>query len=141
MENTRGFLETLGVHEPMKTEMLATKDWHHEFLRLTCDQICLKATTRFFPGGVMMRRGEQWQLDLTATGLGHVRGITTELNNTLLHCIKVNEKNIAIKQKVSGDFMIYECDVDGDMASRMKMIMVLDHDLNQDITLDHFVHH
>ena len=52
------------------------------------------------------------------------QGVTTELKNTLLHGIKYGEKMINIKEKVSGDFLIIECEVDGRLDSRVKVVMV-----------------
>ena len=39
-------------------------------------------------------------------------------------CLKIGLMTINIKEKVSGDFMIMECDVDGNLMTKMKMIMI-----------------
>ena len=52
------------------------------------------------------------------------QGVTTELKNTIQHGIKYGEKLINIKEKVSGDFLIVECEVDGRLDSRVKVVMV-----------------
>ena len=50
--------------------------------------------------------------------------MATEVKKTLLICLKVGAMTINIKEKVSGDFMIAELDVDGTLMTKMKMIMV-----------------
>ena len=52
------------------------------------------------------------------------QGIATEINKTLMVCLKIGLMTINIKEKVSGDFMIMECDVDGNLMTKMKMIMI-----------------
>ena len=49
--------------------------------------------------------------------------MATEVKKTLLICLKVGAMTINIKEKVSGDFMIAELDVDGTLMTKMKMIM------------------
>ena len=50
--------------------------------------------------------------------------IATELKTTMMICMKLGLKTITIKEKISGDFMIQECDVDGCAVSKMKVVMV-----------------
>ena len=52
------------------------------------------------------------------------QGIATEINKTLMVCLKIGLMTINIKEKVSGDFMIMEYDVDGNLMTKMKMIMI-----------------
>ena len=52
------------------------------------------------------------------------KGIATELKTTMMICMKLGLKTITIKEKISGDFMIQERDVDGCAASKMKVVMV-----------------
>ena len=47
-----------------------------------------------------------------------------EMQKTMMICMKMGMKTITIKEKISGDFMILECDVDGCAASKMKVVMV-----------------
>ena len=53
-----------------------------------------------------------------------LQGVTTELKDTLMHAIKYGEKLINVKEKVTGDFLIMECEVDGRLGSRLKVVMV-----------------
>ena len=53
-----------------------------------------------------------------------LQGIATEINKTLMVCLKIGVMTINIKEKVSGDFMIMECDVDGNLMTKMKMVMI-----------------
>jgi len=52
------------------------------------------------------------------------QGIATEINKTLMVCLKIGVMTINIKEKISGDFMIMECDVDSNLMTKMKMIMI-----------------
>ena len=52
------------------------------------------------------------------------QGIATEINETLMVCLKMGLMTINIKEKISGDFMIMEFDVDGNLMTKMKMIMI-----------------
>jgi len=53
-----------------------------------------------------------------------LQGIATEMKKTMMICMKLGTKTITIKEKISGDFMIQECEVDGCLASKMKVVMV-----------------
>lgn len=68
-------------------------------------------------GGIYLPLFNQW-LSLSS------QGIATELKTTMMICIKLGPKTISIKEKISGDFMIQESDVDGCAASKMKVVMV-----------------
>ena len=46
------------------------------------------------------------------------------MKKTMMICMKLGTKTITIKEKISGDFMIQECEVDGCAASKMKVVMV-----------------
>ena len=52
------------------------------------------------------------------------QGIATEMNKTLMVCLKIGAMTINIKEKISGDFMIMECNVDGHLMTQMKMVMI-----------------
>lgn len=51
-----------------------------------------------------------------------MQGIATEINKTLMVCLKIGGITINITEKISGDFMIMECDVDARLMTKMKMI-------------------
>ena len=54
-----------------------------------------------------------------------LQGIATEMKKTMMICMKLGTKTITIKEKISGDFMIQESDVDGCApSSKMKVVMV-----------------
>ena len=42
----------------------------------------------------------------------------------MMICMKLELKTITIKEKITGDFMIHECIVDGCAASKMKVVLV-----------------
>ena len=44
------------------------------------------------------------------------------MKKTMMTCIKLGMKTITMKEKISGDFMIQECDMEGYTASGMKSI-------------------
>ena len=46
------------------------------------------------------------------------------MNKTLMVCLKIGAMTINIKEKISGDFMIMECNVDGHLMTKMKMTMI-----------------
>jgi len=69
-----------------------------------------------------MKIGEHWEFDMP--DLGKATGIATEMKKTMMICMKLGTKTITIKEKISGDFMIQECEVDGCLASKMKVVMV-----------------
>ena len=45
------------------------------------------------------------------------------MKNTMMICLKLGLKKIIIKEKISGDFLVRECDVDDCPASKMNTIM------------------
>ena len=53
-----------------------------------------------------------------------LQGIASEIDKTLMVCLKIGAITINIKEKISGDFMIMECDVDANMMTKMKMITI-----------------
>merc|ERR1719222_1604548 len=86
-------------------------------------QILLKTNSKFLPAELTIKMGEPWDCDLP--DLGKAAGIAKELKTTMMICMKLGLKTITIKEKISGDFMIQERDVDGCAASKMKVVMVL----------------
>ena len=109
----------------------------------------LKTNSKFFPGKLTMKIGEHWECEMPDLGKATVschdnilvvtlmatmlkilslrvsfQGIVTEMKKTMMICMKLGMKTITIKEKISGDFMIQECDVDGCAASKMKVVMV-----------------
>merc|ERR1711881_781810 len=65
-----------------------------EMKRLGGGKISTKSSSKFMPGENIMKLGEQWEIEMP--GLG----------------------------KVTGDFIVEECEVDGNIASQMKQILV-----------------
>jgi len=120
-EGESGFLDACGEPEPMKREIMASRDCH-EMVRLGYGKILLKTNSKFLPAELTINMGEPWDCDLP--DLGKATGIATELKTTMMICMKLGLKTITIKEKISGDFMIQECDVDGCAASKMKVVMV-----------------
>jgi len=120
-EGEFGFLDACGEPEPMKSEIMAARDCH-EMMRLGYGKILLKTNSKFFPGELTMKIGEHWEFDMP--DLGKATGIATEMKKTMMICMKLGTKTITIKEKISGDFMIQECEVDGCVASKMKVVMV-----------------
>ena len=104
----------------------------------------LKTNSKFIPGELTMKMGEHWECEMPDLGKATVscrdnifgdgnnvinievsfQGIVTEMKKTMMICMKLGVKTITIKEKISGDFMIQECDVDGCAASKMKVVMV-----------------
>merc|ERR1712107_599277 len=52
------------------------------------------------------------------------RRVFMEHGDCFSSCMKIGEKTINVKGKVTGDFIVEELDVDGSLASRMKQILV-----------------
>merc|ERR1719378_1431803 len=57
-------------------------------------------------------------------GFGKMTGVFMEHGDCFSSCMKIGEKTINVKGKVTGDFIVEELDVDGSLASRMKQILV-----------------
>merc|ERR1719471_1710068 len=94
-----GYLDACGMPEPMKSELLAANDVV-EMKRLGGGKISTKSSSKFMTG-VFMEHGDCFS-----------------------SCMKIGEKTINVKGKVTGDFIVEELDVDGSLASRMKQILV-----------------
>merc|ERR1711962_184849 len=70
----------------------------------------------------VMKLGEQWEIEMP--GFGKMTGVFMEHGDCFSSCMKIGEKTINVKGKVTGDFIVEELDVDGSLASRMKQILV-----------------
>jgi len=121
MDGASAYLDACGIPEPMKSEMMAARDCH-SMERLPGGRVFSKTTSKFFPSENVFKWDEQWEMEMP--GLGTMRGVATELKDTVTMCMKFGGKTIAIKEKFSGDFLVQECEVDGCKASRMKLICV-----------------
>jgi len=53
-----------------------------------------------------------------------MQGVFLEHSDCFSSCMKIGEKTINVKGKVTGDFIVEECEVDGSIASQMKQILV-----------------
>merc|ERR1711990_545795 len=120
-EGEGSFLDACGILELKKTEMMTSLDCHH-MMRLGYGKLWLKTNSKLLPEELTMKLGEHFECYLKH--LGKAMGIATEINKTLMVCLKIGLMTINIKEKVSGDFMIMECDVDGNLMTKMKMIMI-----------------
>jgi len=107
--------------EPMKSELLAANDVV-EMKRLGGGKISTKSSSKFMPGENVMKLGEQWEIEMP--GFGKMTGVFMEHGDCFSSCMKIGEKTINVKGKVTGDFIVEELDVDGSLASRMKQILV-----------------
>jgi len=116
-----GYLDACGVPEPMKSEMLAAVDVV-EMKRLGGGKISTKSSSKFMPGENIMKLGEQWEIEMP--GFGKMTGVFLEHGDSFSSCMKIGEKTINVKGKVTGDFIVEECEVDGNIASQMKQILV-----------------
>merc|ERR1712212_385446 len=105
----------------MKSEMLAAVDVV-EMKRLGGGKISTKSSSKFMPGENVMKLGEQWEIEMP--GFGKMTGVFMEHGDSFSSCMKIGEKTINVKGKVTGDFIVEELDVDGSLASRMKQILV-----------------
>merc|ERR1712198_645928 len=120
-EGEGSFIDACGIPEPKKAEMMTSLDCHH-MMRLGYGKLWLKTNSKLLPEELTMKLGENFECHLKH--LGKATGIATEINKTLMVCLKIGVMTINIKEKVSGDFMIMECDVDGNLMTKMKMIMI-----------------
>jgi len=116
-----GYLDACGMPEPMKSELLAANDVV-EMKRLGGGKISTKSSSKFMPGENVMKLGEQWEIEMP--GFGKMTGVFMEHGDCFSSCMKIGEKTINVKGKVTGDFIVEELDVDGSLASRMKQILV-----------------
>jgi len=48
----------------------------------------------------------------------------TEMKRSLMIVFKLDMKTITIRLNIDGDFLVQECNVDGEDTSKMKVIMV-----------------
>merc|ERR1712088_622580 len=81
-----------------------------------------KVCSKLMPGENIMKLGEQWEIEMP--GFGKMTGVFLEHGDSFSSCMKIGEKTINVKGKVTGDFIVEECEVDGSLASRMKQILV-----------------
>merc|ERR1712193_159306 len=116
-----GYLDACGMPEPMKSELLAANDVV-EMKRLGGGKISTKSSSKFMPGENVMKLGEQWEIEMP--GFGKMTGVFLEHGDSFSSCMKIGEKTINVKGKVTGDFIVEECEVDGNIASQMKQILV-----------------
>jgi len=120
-EGECGFLDACGEPEPMKSEIMASRDCY-EMKRLDYGKVLLQTNSKFLPVELTMKADEHWQAELP--DLGKVLGIMTEMKRSLMIVLKLDMKTITIRLSINGDFLVQECDVDGEDASKMKVIMV-----------------
>merc|ERR1711973_688858 len=100
-EGECGFLDACEEPEPMK--------------------VLLQTNSKFLPTELTMVAGEQWEAELP--DLGKVLGLITEMRRTMMMVLKLGKKTITIMMKFNQNFLVQECDVDGEISSRMKVIM------------------
>jgi len=120
-EGENGFLDACGEPEPMKSEIMAGRDCY-EMKRLDFGKVLLQTNSKFLPAELTMKTDEHWDAELP--DLGKVQGIMTEMKRSMMIVLKLNKKIINIKLSINKDFLIQECDVDGEEFSKMKVIMV-----------------
>jgi len=120
-EGECGFLDACGEPEPMKSEIMAGRD-SYEMKRLDYGKVLLQTNSKFLPAELTMAVDEHWDAELP--DLGKVLGIMTVMKRRLVIVLKLNKKTITIRLSFNGDFLIQECDVDGEESSKMKAIMV-----------------
>jgi len=117
-----GYLDALGIKEPLKTQIIEAEETH------SCDMFG-KKIRKTKSNTVLMPAGEQtWAVDVENTvdieGFGPVKFIYTEGKDSSLTVMKFGGKNIVLKEKVSGDFVVMEAIVDGMNSSRAVIILV-----------------
>merc|ERR1712212_1164611 len=120
-EGECGFLDACVEPEPMKSEIMAGRD-SYEMKRLDYGKVLLQTNSKFLPAELTMAVDEHWDAELP--DLGKVLGIMTVMKRILMIVLKLNKKTITIRLTINGDFLVQECDVDGEDASKMKVIMV-----------------
>jgi len=120
-EGECGFLDACGEPEPMKSEIMACRD-SYEMKRLDYGKVLLQTNSKFLPAELTMAADEHWDAELP--DLGKVLGIMTEMKRSLVIVLKLDKKTITISMSFNRDFLVQECDVDGEDASKMKLIMV-----------------
>jgi len=118
---TSGYLDACGLPEPMKSEIMTTMETM-KIKRLAGRKLSMKSSSKLMPEENVFETGEQWEVELP--GFGKMTGVFVEHGECFSSCMKIGEKTITVNGKVTGDFIIEECEVDGNPASRMKRILV-----------------
>merc|ERR1711990_715357 len=80
-EGECGFLDACGEPEPMKSEIMASRDCY-EMKRLDYGKVLLQTNSKFLPVELTMKADEHWQAELP--DLGKVLGIMTEMKRSLM---------------------------------------------------------
>merc|ERR550532_3923583 len=91
-------------------------------------QLSIKSSSKMMPEENVFETGEQWEVELP--GFGKMTGVFVEHGECFSSCMKIGEKTITVKGKVTGDFIVEECEVDGNPASQMKRILVRQNQLS-----------
>jgi len=116
------YLDACGVPEPMKSELMAARDCV-TMARIGSNKFKTKSSSKFWPSeDMVITDGEPWEVEMP--GFGTVTGVNTELGEKFISCMKMGGKTINISGYCSGDFIVEEAEVDGNNASKMKMILV-----------------
>merc|ERR1711973_610355 len=63
-----------------------------------------KSSSKFMPGENVMKLGEQWEIEMP--GFGKMTGVFMEHGDCFSSCMKIGEKTINVKGKVTGDFIV-----------------------------------
>jgi len=121
VSNMNTYLEMLEIPEPMKTEILNERPTHC-VCRLPGGLISVKSSSKMYPD-YTFKFGEEFSVDLPG-GMGSFKGLVTEGKDEMISVMKFGNKTLSSKQRASGDFLITEVEVNGNMASRAKMIDV-----------------
>merc|ERR1711936_664352 len=90
--------------------------------RLAGRKLSMKSSSKLMPEENVFETGEQWEVELP--GFGKMTGVFVEHGECFSSCMKIGEKTITVKGKVTGDFIVEECEVDGNPASQMKRILI-----------------
>merc|ERR1712193_29533 len=78
------------------------------YRRLGGGKISTKSSSKFMPGENIMKLGEQWEIEMP--GFGKMTGVFLEHGDSFSSCMKIGEKTINVKGKVTGDFIVEECE-------------------------------
>merc|ERR1712130_375578 len=122
-----GYLDACGLPDSMKSEMMSSVETM-KIKRQGGGKLSIKSSSRLMPEENVFSTGEQWEVELP--GFGKMTGVFVEHGECFSSCMKIGDKTITVKGKVTGDFIIEECEVDGQPASQMKRILVRQNQLS-----------
>jgi len=118
------YMAAIGISSNQIEEIKARAGKDYFILeRLAGNKIRCTTNSKMMPPVTIIKVGETYTME---TEYGKVEGVYTELGNTVINVWRFNGKTIRITEKISGDFMVTEYVVDGNVGSTMKAIQVRD---------------